>query len=190
MTGKHGVDGLDFDGPDGHVGLEGLDRLGGLEGPIEVRGRHVVDPAVLRARGARMRWTSRMAAQGGIARARELRGWHLSDVDIRMFASYGLLIPVRQGWYALVGTAPAVVDACRSGGRLACVSALAHHGIVVPSDGRLHIEIPGNAVRRSAGDSALVRMHWARRRSDGDRAAVSADAAVRQALACVACPPL
>lgn len=133
-----------------------------------------------------------MADAGGIASTRDLHRWGLDDVTIRLLVGYGRsLIRVRRGWYALPGTSQAVRDACRWGGRLACASALLHHGVRADEGGRLHVELPANAViRREAGDLGTVRLHWARRGSPGDRAAVDVNAAHRQLLACRTCPPL
>lgn len=133
----------------------------------------------------RMLWQRRLAAAGGVASAGDLHAMGLSDVDIRLFAGYGSLIRVRRGWYASPDADPLVVEACRFGGRLACVSALAFRGELVNHAGRLHIELPANAIVRVPDDQrARVRMHWARHPSPGDRAAVGVEAARRQALAC------
>jgi hypothetical protein len=88
---------------------------------------------------------------------------------------------VRQGWWALPGTAPTVLDACRAGGRLACVSALEHHGLMHETNGRLHIELP----RSSPGPRTRhVVAHWTRKPAGGDRQAVDPSAAWRQARRC------
>lgn len=138
-----------------------------------------------------MLWQRRLAERGGVASVRDLHGWSLSDTDIRMFTGYGLLRRVRRGWYCTPDAPAEVVEACRWGGRLACVSALRYRGVRAPDDGRLHIELPANAVVR-AGESGRdsVRLHWSRNIRFGDRAAVDTDCAVRQAIACGLWPRL
>ena len=133
-----------------------------------------------------MKWQVHMASAGGVATTGDLHGIGLSDVDIRMFVSYGSLVRVRVGWYVTPGAAAEVREAVRLGGRLACLSALLLGGAPVRDDGRLHIEIPAHAVRRpGAGDASAVRVHWTRRPSPGDRAAVDAASAWRVARTCV-----
>lgn len=132
-----------------------------------------------------MLWQRKLAAAGGVASATDLHEMGLSDGDIRLFAGYGILIRVRRGWYASPQADPLVVEACRFGGRLACISALSFRGASCTHDGRLHIELPSNAiVRVPETERNRVRMHWARHPSPGDRAAVGVEAAQRQALTC------
>lgn len=131
-----------------------------------------------------------MQQAGGIASTTALYGWGLDDVDIRMqTCSYGSLIRVRQGWYALRSTPSAVVEACRLGGRVACVSALRlHRGEPVDesADGVwLHIEVPGNSrLRIPEEERDRIRVHWARVRSAGSLGVVDVEAAQRQAARC------
>ncbi len=122
-----------------------------------------------------------------MASTAQLHALGLDDMDIRISTWYGTLVRVRRGWYAQPHADPAAVEACRLGGRLACVSALKYHGEEVADDGRLHIEVPANAVPRpeTVGNDA-VRVHWARHPSPGDQAAVDAVAAHRQAGRCAA----
>ncbi|KQP69104.1 hypothetical protein ASF40_14360 [Microbacterium sp. Leaf288] len=135
-------------------------------------------------------WQMAMARSGHVASTRDLHRIGLSDVDIRMFVSYGRLVRVRIGWYVTPGVDAAVREAVRLGGRLACFSALRLRGAPVGDDGRLHIELPAHAVRRpGAGDPSAVRVHRARRPSSGDRAAVDIAAAWRVARTCVGSAP-
>lgn len=135
-----------------------------------------------------MKWQLRLAAAGGVASTRDLHRMGLSDVDIRMFASSGRrLVRVRIGWYVAPDVAPAVREAVRLGGRLACISALRHRGAPVGDDGRLHIELPAHAVLRPGGDDrSSVRVHWTRRPSSGSRAVVDIEEAWRLARVCLA----
>lgn len=130
-------------------------------------------------------WQRKLAQAGGVASTVHLHAMDLTDVDIRMFAGYGLLVRARRGWYVSPDADPAVVEAVKLGGRLACISALRLRGAPVESDGRVHIEIPGNAVVRAAArDAGRVRVHWTRHPSPGDHALVATSAAWRQARAC------
>src|SRR4051812_8104914 len=122
---------------------------------------------------------------GGIASTGELvRGGYPHEL-IRVFGSYGVVVNVSHGWWALPGLAAAVGLARQLGGRLACVSALEYHGqlTVGSSDDiqghyGLHIAL-GRSAKRPHGVDVTV--HWSRRRLDGDRQAVSAEVAWEQA---------
>jgi hypothetical protein len=76
------------------------------------------------------------------------------------------------------------------GGRLACASALAHHGVGAAPD-LLHVLVDGNTPRLRDPDTGKPSkspdgtvIHWARRPIDGDRVAVSVEEAHRQAARC------
>jgi hypothetical protein len=130
-------------------------------------------------------WQRTMAARGGVASTAQLHALGLDDHYIRICTWYRTLLRVRRGWYAQPQADPAAVEACRLGGRLACVSALKYHGQEAEDDGRLHIEVRANAVPRpeTVGNDA-VRVHWTRHPSPGDQAAVAVPAARRQAERC------
>jgi len=105
---------------------------------------------------------------------------------IRIACDYGHIVRVREGWYATPLTDPRIVEACRIGGRLACVSALGYHGLLLATgvDG-LHVELKGNHARPIApGDRSRARLHWARRPSPGDDAVVDPESAMRQWIRC------
>ena len=125
------------------------------------------------------------AQHHGLVRTRELRALGDDDEWIRMGRNYGRWIHIRQGWWALAGTPEVLLRAWRAGGRLACVSALAFHGIVLDVSDELHIEVP--AVSKGARQPGL-RVHWSRRQDNGDRRAVSVEIAMRQAARCGATP--
>jgi hypothetical protein len=128
---------------------------------------------------------------GGVARRSELlnRG-HSRDV-IDLLASYGTrIICVRKGWYATPDFSPEVTRAWHLGGRLACVSAAAHHGLALPDDGLLHISVPRNASRLGKARPRVVR-HWTDTRSLENqppiaRRSVDIEEAIRQILVCAA----
>lgn len=117
---------------------------------------------------------------GGVARTFELHEHGFTEEIITAFVAHGRVIRVRQGWYATHDTPPLAVAAIRAGGRLACVSALAHHGLVEPG-GPLHISVGRSGNPRAA---AGVVVHWTRRDLAGDRVAVSAEEAWKQARVC------
>ncbi|MDY0908419.1 hypothetical protein [Microbacterium sp. CFBP9034] len=86
-------------------------------------------------------------------------GW--TPGRIRKAVAGDLLLRPREGVY-LPSDAPGdVVDACRVGGRLGCVSALAHHGIFVMTATALHVQLPPNASRLREVARPL-RLHWER----------------------------
>lgn len=58
----------------------------------------------------------------------------------------GLIVRVRQGWYAQPDEDNELMRAVRVGGRLACCSAAAHHGLAIRGN-RLHVEVPEHASR-------------------------------------------
>lgn len=104
------------------------------------------------------------------------------DADgLDMGLYYRKILPVRIGWYALPGTSPAVLEAVRAGGRLACVSALELHEGHEPRH-PLHIVVPRSADHRRIPADMIV--HWTRGLIDGTHAAVSPALARRQAAQC------
>jgi len=118
---------------------------------------------------------------GGLARTAELLRAGYPDEVIRVCARYGVIVHVCHGWWAAPGLDPDVARARQLGGRLACVSAIEHHGQAVIRPLQLHIEL-GRSGKRPSDTSVVV--HWRRRRSPGDRQAVSIEAARGQARVC------
>ncbi|TXN31526.1 type IV toxin-antitoxin system AbiEi family antitoxin domain-containing protein [Lacisediminihabitans profunda] len=131
---------------------------------------------------------------GGIARLSELASHGYSPEIIGMLVDYGRIIRVRKGWYAITDTDDALLRAWRVGGRLACVSALAHHGLGEPDPLALHVSVSRTASRlRTAHDyrerlaehpDPAIIVHWTRRPVLGDRRAVDAEFAREQAALC------
>lgn len=85
------------------------------------------------------------------------QGWngrHLATA-----ARDGRLIRARNNVYLVPDTHPDLVDACRVGGRLACVSELKRQGIFVLDGTVLHVQLTPEAshVRKVA---RLLRRHW------------------------------
>jgi hypothetical protein len=133
--------------------------------------------------------------RGGIARTCELLddGWW--PEIIRIASDYGVIVRVRKGWYALPGVDKRAIEARRIGGRLACVSALVHHGELPAHEGPLHVEVVATAARLRNPGGAVI--HWAKERShdgarDGDhvgtRLAVTVQRAAAQAARCTRYP--
>ena len=144
---------------------------------------------------------------GGVARASELYARGHPAWELRMLSEYGRIIRVRKGWYATADTSPQLLRAWRVGGRLACISALVHYGLVEPDDpmgplgpeSRLHIGItigssrlrhPDNHRERLAPrqDDGVV-LHWIAREPSrhGDRTRrliVPLETALDQAMVC------
>ncbi|HEY8914434.1 hypothetical protein [Lacisediminihabitans sp.] len=131
---------------------------------------------------------------GGIARLSELGSHGYSPEIIGLLVDYGRIIRVRKGWYANTDSDDALIRAWRVGGRLACVSALAHHGLGEPDPLALHVSVPRTASRlRTAHnhrerlaehpDPAII-VHWTRRPVPGDRSAVDVEFAREQAAGC------
>jgi hypothetical protein len=96
--------------------------------------------------------------------------------------AYGTIIRARRGVYCDPRLPEPALRALRVGGRLACVSALAHHGLA-PHPAEVHVVVPANAARLRIPESGVV-VHWSRRRLAGDRLAVSVEEAHRQAARC------
>jgi len=133
---------------------------------------------------------------GGIASKAELLRLGNDADAIRLFSDHGGIIRrIRKGWYCTPELEPQVFQAFRIGGRLACVSAAAFHGLVPwPTGDEIHVAFNRQTsrlrtrtnprVRLSAiPDPALVR-HWTRNRLTGSRKAVSPEEAVAQMSAC------
>jgi len=131
---------------------------------------------------------------GGIASTAELlRRGHSAEM-IWIWSRYGTIVRVRKGWYANADVSDDVLRAVRIGGRLACVSAAAHHGLIDPSFSSLHVSVGRHSSRlRTATDAKIqlaehpdpsVVIHWTRLPLDGGRQAVSPEEALRQMRLC------
>ena len=121
----------------------------------------------------------------GLATTREL---HMRGVDRGMLdvaVMYGRIHRVRKGLWCLPDLAPSVRAAQRAKGRLACVSALVHHGVIEDEDFGLHVSARlGQVSWHPAPERSAVVRHWSREPLDGDRFAVSADVAWAQFALC------
>jgi hypothetical protein len=128
---------------------------------------------------------------GGVAKRSELLRHGNSRDSIDLAAMYQRhLICVRNGWYAATGTSADVLRAWRLGGRLACVSAAAHHGLILPNADSFHLCVPRNASRLSRLEPGVT-VHWTDRQSledcpYGDRAATTLEESIVQIGKCQA----
>jgi len=124
---------------------------------------------------------------GGFATRPELiaAGCWPDMIDMSLY--YRKIIRVRRGQYALPEMPPHILRALRVGGRLACVSALAHYA-GEPSD-ELHVLVKYGISRLgwSPGDQVVV--HWSRRPVRGTRLIVAEEEARAQAANCRALSP-
>lgn len=125
----------------------------------------------------------RIREAGGVVTTAELRQLGYDTDALGRSLGYGTFVRVRRGWYALRGTPPEVLAAVRVGGRLACVSALVHYGLLPTEGGPLHVEVPRNASRLRVSEGGTV-IHWVSDPGPGDRRAVSIATALGQASRC------
>lgn len=97
----------------------------------------------------------------------------------------GALIRPRRGVYLPGEVSSDIVDACRHGGRLACVSALVPYGIFVLDSSSLHVHLAPNAARLRTM-SRPVRRHWGRLRRQPHPSSTSVEVfdALIQAVRC------
>jgi predicted transcriptional regulator of viral defense system len=122
---------------------------------------------------------------GGIARTSELLDRGYDHDRIRMAYTYKRIIRIRRGWWGTLELSDAVVAAARIGGKLACASALEHHGLGGTLSNELHIAVPRSASRLRSSKADVI-VHWTRNRITGSRQAVSIEQALEQANACQA----
>jgi hypothetical protein len=122
---------------------------------------------------------------GGMASTAELARCGVERWELDIAVMYGRVLRVRKGLWSRPGLPQLVVAAHRSGGRLACVSALAFHGVIEPVPGRLHISAPlwAGSWRPGAPRADVVR-HWNRTAAPGDRLAVTPEDAWAQFALC------
>ena len=113
---------------------------------------------------------------------------------LRLWSDYGRIVKVRKGVYVERATSPDVVEALRVGGRLACISAAVHLGLIGGRRRSLHISVPREMSRLRTRHNARLRLadfpddsvvlHWSRAAPDGDRQSVSPDTALSQMSRC------
>lgn len=122
---------------------------------------------------------------GGMASTAELAHSGVERWELDIAVMYGRVLRVRKGLWARPDLTPAAIAAQRGGGRLACVSALAYHGLIEPVPGRLHVSAPQWVFSwRPGSPHADVIRHWSRTTEPGDRMAVSPHDAWAQFALC------
>lgn len=123
--------------------------------------------------------------RGGIASTREMNASGVERQLLDIAVMYGTIVRIKRGLWALPSVRPEAIAAHRAGGRLACVSALAYHGVIDDPPGGIHISAPAWVSKWHSPrmDPAVVR-HWSRRRIAGDRFAVSVAEAWAQFALC------
>lgn len=129
-----------------------------------------------------------IARHGGLAATHELHtaGWTKRQLASAVAA--GIIVRVRQGWYASPTTLEARTRAVRVGGRLTCASAVHDLGLWELAPSRIHVSVERSASRlrhsldrtkrRSVHPDAAVVVHWRERRRPSDRFVTS----IRQIL--------
>lgn len=119
-------------------------------------------------------YAARMARQGG---GPEVRPWEVytraelmaggaRSRDITAAVRSGRLIRARENVYLSPDADDDCVEACRIGGRLACVSELARWGVFVLDVSVLHVDVPATSSRLRPG-MRQTRVHWSKRRPTG-----------------------
>jgi very-short-patch-repair endonuclease len=108
--------------------------------------------------------------RGGLAATWELLRAGATQKQLSWAVATGLLVRVRQGWYALPQTDAELAQAVRVGGRLGCVSGARFHGLWVSQSPDLHVRVSAHSSRlRDRRDKAVrlsqvadsgVRVHW------------------------------
>ncbi len=129
---------------------------------------------------------------GGIAARWELfRMGHWREL-IDIAVTYGTIVRIRKGHYALPGEQDDVVRAWRIGGQLACRSALAYLNGERQTDGVLHVAVASNTARLHSPDQPgralskrdAVVVHWTGFSDGEDRRSVPYETATTQAASC------
>lgn len=97
-----------------------------------------------------------VTACGGIVSFAELRSLGYDEDLMRVLLGRRRLVRLRHGWYGKPGLPEAVRRGWAAGGPLACISALAHHGLVHADDRRHDPRVVHIAVRRHGRAPATI----------------------------------
>jgi hypothetical protein len=123
--------------------------------------------------------------RGGVATTGQLARLGVDRQRLDIAYMYRRIVRIKRGVWALPSVPPNVIAAHRAGGRLACVSALAFHGVIEDTHSGLHIAAPSWVTRwRSPQRADHIVAHWSRRRAAGDCLAVSVETAWAQFALC------
>jgi hypothetical protein len=125
-----------------------------------------------------------LEAVGGIASRPEILAEGFTIDRIRFAVQLGSVQPLCRGWYGSRNLPHVIRDAWRSGGPLACVSALAFLGFIEPVPHEpLHVCRRTRGHRLRYASTAVI--HWSDEAlRSGSRLAISAHVAARQAASC------
>lgn len=136
-----------------------------------------------------------VSRMGGIARTRELTELGVGKRAIASAVADGRFARIRIGHLALPGLSETVIRSHRVGGRPACATVAASHGLWMLNEPLLHIEVDRNDSRfRSQLDPRVavpirerhdVVLHWVTGTSGGDRLGQPLAAALRQMATCL-----
>lgn len=122
-----------------------------------------------------------VAALGGIARVRDVRGRGVSkDAIRRAVVDHRTLLRPRYGVVCVPGLPDPIFRAATAGGALAAMSAAEYYGLWTPPLRRLHVSIRADAGRRVARQLVLVRD--GERLGPGERFLVSLNTCARQCV--------
>lgn len=120
-----------------------------------------------------------IASRGGLAATHELHAAGWTKRQLAAAVAAGIIVRVRQGWYASPTTPDLRQRAVRVGGRLTCASAVHDLGLWDIPPARLHVSVDRSASRlrhsldrtkrRSVHPDAAVVVHWRERRRSSDR---------------------
>jgi very-short-patch-repair endonuclease len=107
--------------------------------------------------------------RGGLAATFELHADGFDRRAITRLVAAGVIVRIRQGWYAEHGLHSELARAVRVGGRATCSTALRSYGVWAHADSTLHVCVhPGacqlrnsrNKSRRLSSDRTRVTVHW------------------------------
>ncbi|KAA9085529.1 DUF559 domain-containing protein [Microbacterium radiodurans] len=122
---------------------------------------------------AAVRQQAAVVLTAGFSSRNDLLASGLRRRDIARAVADGRLVRARRDHYVSPDTPTPLIDACRAGGVLSCVSLLRLLGAFVLDDDRLHVRVAQNAGRLNEEWTRTARVHWSdtpRRPGDGELA--------------------
>lgn len=138
-------------------------------------------------------FTQSLQRRGGLAATNELYADGHTRGGVRLAVQKGWIERVRQGWFALPGIHPLLLEGVRVGGRVTALTALDIQGFWSYPTDDLHVAVPAHGSRlrtrtdksKRLADTPLPHtcVHW-RDGGDGDRFQLSPIASIADALAC------
>lgn len=125
-----------------------------------------------------------VARRGGVARTQELRDAGISARQLAAAVRFRGVDRLRVGWFAVPGLADEIKRAHALGGRPACATVAALHGLWMLDDPGLHVEVVHTQSRLRIPSGRLVRVHWTEAPVGRDRRGQPIDVALIQMAAC------